>query len=239
MSRRYPTRYVWSARGMVDGVGRVLRERRWPHRLRWTAIYTTFAEWRCHRLGFTTHFGARRPDQIGVDYADLWFLYRLVRRRRPSTILELGSGFSTAAFAAALAANDRGHLYSVDPHAEWLAHAACLVPPAVRDRVTFIHGPVTDEARRGYQGCVHANLPTGGLDFLYVDSPPLESYAGRPLWAQVSFDALDLEPHFNPGCVMVVDGRTKTVAMLRALLRRRYVVTERPRFKNTVFQLVE
>jgi hypothetical protein len=66
------------------------------------------------------------PPADGADAASLapqwdrlWTLYSLVRRKRPSLVLEYGSGYSTAAMAEALKENGSGKLVSFETSAEW------------------------------------------------------------------------------------------------------------------------
>lgn len=48
-------------------------------------------------------FVAKRPSgSLKPDYADLWFLYSLITKRRPKVVLEFGSGVSTVVMARAL-----------------------------------------------------------------------------------------------------------------------------------------
>lgn len=54
-----------------------------------------------------------RNDQF--SYSDAMSLYAIVRSTRPSTILEIGSGFSSMVSARALADNDFGKLICIDP----------------------------------------------------------------------------------------------------------------------------
>lgn len=69
--------------------------------------------------GYLDFLAKRPPDAIPPEPADLWYLYRLVRRTKPRMILEFGSGCSTVLLAQALFDNtkeserQRGFLYSL------------------------------------------------------------------------------------------------------------------------------
>ena len=56
---------------------------------------------------------------------------------------------------------------------------------------------------------------------------------------EAAVDPIDLEHRFRSGFVMVVDGRDANVALLQRMLHRVYRVQLRPRFRNTVFYLVD
>jgi hypothetical protein len=87
-----------------------------------------FQSWAKHQLckrGYLEFLKHRPPHAIPPDFADLWFLYETVRRRKPRCILEFGSGCSTVILAQALYDNRRneilntGYLYSVDADPYW------------------------------------------------------------------------------------------------------------------------
>jgi len=120
-------------------------------------------------------------DVIGTFYRDLrisaW-LYRLVRSARPSLVVETGvhRGKSSVAILAALRANGRGRLVSIDlprrvpwvnADGKWegttvaVGDTGCLVPSAWRDRWTLLLG----DARSLLPEAVR-----GGVDLFFHDS---------------------------------------------------------------------
>jgi methyltransferase family protein len=154
--------------------------------------------------------GAFRPD-----YADLWFLYRMVRQRRPTVLLEFGSGCSTAVLAAAVEANGEGHVWSVDTMEEWASVTEAAMPARLRPRVTVTRASAVEDDR-DVPGWSHDPVPDVDPDFLYLDSPALDPDRA------VAFDPLDLESRFKPGFVMVIDGRWRNAEYLRRHFKRRY-----------------
>jgi len=80
-------------------------------------------------------FHAARPSGANfADLTDLWFLYRMIRQRKPRTLLEFGSGCSTVILAQALwnnqchSADRGGYLYSIDADPYWADATAKAMP---------------------------------------------------------------------------------------------------------------
>ena len=71
------------------------------------AIANLNGTWRLRRLGYLEFTTARPPGALAPQGGDLWFLYRLVRERKPQLVFELGSGCSTVILGQALYDNTR------------------------------------------------------------------------------------------------------------------------------------
>ena len=168
---------------------------------------------------------ARPRDAIPPDYSDLWFLYREVRRRRPTTVLEFGSGCSTVVLAFALHQNGNGHLWSLDAEAAWAEATTVALPEAVRPLVTVVYAPVREDDR-DVRGWSYSNIPDVDPDFVYLDGPALTPDR------KVAFDVLDLQSRLKPGCIVVVDGRGANVRYLEARLTREHTLTIMPPWRS-------
>jgi Methyltransferase domain len=167
----------------------------------------------------------RPRDAIPPDYSDLWFLYREVRRRRPTTVLEFGSGCSTVVLAFALHQNGDGHLWSLDAEAAWAEATTVALPEAVRPLVTVVYAPVREDDR-DVRGWSYSNIPDVDPDFVYLDGPALTPDR------KVAFDVLDLQSRLKPDCVVVVDGRRANVRYLEARLTREHTLTIMPPWRS-------
>ena len=182
--------------------------------------------WRAGALRPLRRFRRAQPaSALEPDWSDLWFLYRLVRERRPETLLEFGSGCSTVVLATAVRDNGVGHLWSLEVDERWARVTQAALPEELRDVVTLVQSRA-EASDRDLPGWTHANVPDVDPDFLYLDSPPLTSER------RVAFDPIDLEPRFRPGFVMVLDGRRRNAFYLRDNLRGRYNVVEMPLFAD-------
>jgi predicted O-methyltransferase YrrM len=123
---------------------------------------------------------------------------RQVQRRRPSRLLELGSGVSTLLTASILMRNGHGRLYSLDHDADYArATAAELKQAGLRAFAEVRHAPLA-------KGPVHpsdwydeaALADIEGLDLVIVDGPPtdLDPKAREPalaaLWPRLVIGGL-------------------------------------------------
>ena len=171
--------------------------------------------------------GAIRPE-----WADLWYLYRLVRTMKPGVILEFGSGCSTIVMASALRRNRRGRLYSIETDPRWYRATLDATSPELRDVVVITLCPLEEITVHDVPAFRHRDIPTVVPDLLYLDGPALTPER------QVAVDPLDLEDRLRPGFTMVVDGRLENAAFLRRHLRRSYSVRFSRLRGNTTFTLL-
>lgn len=196
-----------------------------------------WAERQMRRKGQLGLFTARPATAFPPDFADLWMLYRLIRARRPASVLEFGSGCSTIIVAQALWENAQsgksGRLYSVDAVQYWAEETRRSLPEHLRKVCELTFSPVIECDYRGTPVFRHASVPDVRPDFLYLDGPPLTRDRN------VAVDALDLEPRFLPGFMMLCDGRFANARFLQQYFTRRYSVTPSYLYGNTAFTLLD
>lgn len=191
-----------------------------------------------HRRPLLHDFQKRRPDHaIAPDYADLWFLYQAVRRRRPRTVLEFGSGCSTLAMALALKENaaggaPSGRLLSIESMESWSELNRRALPNELREFCQIQHCPVEETSWEATPCFRHRGLPVVQPELLYLDGPVL-SPARR-----VAVDPLEMEPSFPPGFYLVVDGRWENAMFLKEHFQRSYRFEYRTLFQNSTFELL-
>jgi hypothetical protein len=180
----------------------------------------------------------RPPNALPPDFADLWFLYQTVRRRKPRVILEFGSGCSTVIFAQALWDNKResskceGYLYSIDADLYWTEVTVKSMPTHLQRFCEIWYSPLLEVEFKGTFSFRYAQIPDVVPDLIYLDGPALT------LERQVAVDVLDIEDRFPPDFCLIVDGRTQNTMFLRKHLKRRYVFKHRWLFSNSVFKLL-
>lgn len=181
----------------------------------------------------------RPANAIAPNFADLWFLYQNVRRRKPRVVLEFGSGCSTVILAHALYQNatddvlKRGFLYSVDADPQWAAIAKGSIPGHLQKICNLSYSPLIEVEHNGTPGYQHEIVPDVIPDFLYLDGPGLTAER------EVAVDVLILEEKFPREFFMVVDGRTKNTLFLKQHLKRNYRFTENKLLFSYVFELDE
>ena len=199
-----------------------------------TAVIGTIrlkARFELSRRGYLDFMNARPPNALAPDYADLWFLYQLVRETKPKIVIEFGSGCSTVIIAQALADNGVGHITSIDAQDAWAEVTKSSVPDDLEAYCEVVYSPVVEEEFAGIPVFRHSNVPDLRPDFLYLDGPTLRP--GR----QVAVDPVIIEDGFQDGFVMAVDGRLANVDFLDDHLKRDYLVRRHRFSSSTVFRL--
>ena len=240
MVRRYP--FPIEASGFLSVSPSSWRDFAWmiarPVMRIMRAIANLNGTWRLRRLGYL-NFTAKRPQgALAPQGGDLWYLYRLVRERKPQLVFELGSGCSTVILAQALYDNTRedgdkaGKIISLDGQADWASVTQETLPEHLVAQCEIRHVPAVKEDRGADLGFHYEHHPDGSPDFLYIDGPSLQP--GR----KICFDALHLEARFRQKFLMVVDGRHDTVRYLRKHLSKTYRVTRNRWLHNTQFELL-
>jgi hypothetical protein len=183
-------------------------------------------------LSTIVEFMAKRFPQGGLpNYRDLWLLYRMVRERKPKTILEFGSGCSTAILAKALSDNGRGHLHSIDADPYWVKSTADCIPENLKSFCEVSYSPLQHIIYEGIPGFRHEKIPTVIPDFCYLNGPPTTKER------KVAVDLLDLEDKFPPNFFLVIDGREKNVQFFRENFKRDYEFQQQKFYATSTFVL--
>lgn len=186
-------------------------------------------KWEEHQLrqrGYLALLASRPPHAFPPDCADLWFLYQTVRRRKPRTILEFGSGCSTVILAQALwenrqEADGTSRLHSIESDPSWRDVTVHALPPHLQDICDVRYSPVREVDYEGTPAFRYVEISESVRpDMVYLDGPPLTSER------QVAIDLLDLEERFSEEFCLVVDGRWRNVLFLKRYFKRRYRIRE-------------
>ena len=183
-------------------------------------------------------FLSLRPNHAyEPDFSDFWFLYKTVRRRKPRVVLEFGSGGSTVVIARALLDNKiqspecAGYLYSIDDQEYWANTTRSMIPPELKEICEVIHVPTVELDWDGHPTFRHSRLPVFTPDLIYLDGPTLRKDR------KIAVDVLEMEPKFQPGFLLIIDGRTANSEFLKDYLTKPYACKERTLYNNTVLEL--
>jgi hypothetical protein len=209
--------------------------------LRWKLI-TFWGRYQLSRngnLNVLTEFVSARPEgAFPPDFSDLWFLYKQVRKRRPRTILEFGTGCSTVILAKALFDNEKdsqkhgGFLYSVDADPNWTESTSQAIPVFLKRFCEIWYSPVVEVEYNGTPAFRHSRLPDIAPNFAYLDGPPLTAER------QVAVDILEIEDRLPSDFFLVIDDRKENTRYLLKNLKRRYRFRERRIFGAPIFILL-
>lgn len=180
---------------------------------------------------------------LGAQWTDLVRLHQLVRKRRVTTILEFGCGWSTLVLAHALRMNrdefslevrsvlrrsNAFELHVVDDMPNYLAVAKERLPSSLAELTVFSSSEVHMTTFGGRICTEYQTLPNICPDFVYLDAPSQYSVHGsrngittaHPDRVPMACDLLKIEHFLLPGTLIVVDGRTANARFLRSNLQR-------------------
>lgn len=188
----------------------------------------------------STDFTTPYPPVIG----DLERLYETVRDRKVTTVLEFGSGYSTAVMAYALDENRRDfaddpdflalrrnnpfELHTVDNSAEWLETTVARIDERHRD-IVHAHQSSVTIGTFGDRLChYYDNLPNVCPDLIYLDGPMQHDVTGEICGLNfrhndrtvIAADIARMEWTLLPGTMIIVDGRTNNARFLKANFQR-------------------
>ena len=193
---------------------------------------------RFKRKGYTQYF-ARQLMPLGAippDWADLENLYKLIRKLKPKTMLELGGGCSTVISLVAFDENAGENsdlrfatLYSLDESEYWLDQTSSYIP---KDMRRFLEQQLVKPRLENIEGTsvsVVDKLPEGEIDFLYIDGCLVPGNS-------IGADALIVEKKASRNFTILVDGRQGTVNFLKENLKRKYNVVTDPIHSWTIFE---
>ena len=200
---------------------------------------------------------------IEPNWDDLCNLYKLIRKRKPFTVLEFGVGYSTVVIAAALEKNwsewDKltikpkirnsqiFKLFSVDTSDYWISKTKERISDNCAGFVNFVYSEVEIGTYQGQICHYYKNLPDIVPDFIYLDGPDPKEVKGEinGLSFQcnertvMSADLLVMESTFLPGLFILVDGRTNNVRFLKNNFKRSYQFQWDKQGDFSTFELIE
>ena len=157
----------------------------------------------------------RNPRAEPQDPADLLFLHDTIYRRQPARCIEFGSGQTTVFIAEALYRRNRGHLWSLDASADWLAHSRQMLPERLQPFVTFVHSPVELTDEHGVVAWRYQAVPQGPWDFVLIDGPEGTEES------TFSSDLIYLIDDMTPSSRGMIDHRWRTAVLAKEVLGRR------------------
>lgn len=199
------------------------------------------------------------------EYDDLYTLYSFVREKSIVSILEIGGGWSTLAFALAIDENKKSFgspylkrvrhpnpfkILSLDASLEWSEVAKRRLVDTDSSIVDFRVSSSSIIEFGGSGGPVCSlidSLPYFAADLVYLDGPDSDQVSGeirshtfvQPHSVPMSADLLALEPHFWPGSYIMTDGRFANAQFLRTHFRRNWEFLSDPFADRCIFRLAE
>jgi hypothetical protein len=117
----------------------------------------------------------RRTKSTGVSWSDFWELYKIIRQKKPKSILECGPGASTLVMAYALMENEKegfpGKITAMEEIDDYLKMSIQLLPDYLHEYVDFILSPRIDDYFEIFRGVRYRDIPEKEFDFVFIDGP--------------------------------------------------------------------
>jgi hypothetical protein len=223
-----------------------------------------FGEYQDVKIGVMEHVSGKLATPFRPEKHDLVRLHRLIRSRRSFTVLEFGTGYSTAVMADALQKNETDwnrlqtkpdvrnrfmfQLFVVDASEKWMEVSRKRIPAHLADRVHFKFSEI-EISTYNHQLChYYKSLPDVVADFIYLDGPSAKDVKGEINGLSfrnceertvMSADLLLMESTFLPGTYITVDGRTNNARFLARNFQRKYDISWDTQADATNFELKE
>lgn len=156
----------------------------------------------------------------GVSWSDFWELYRTVRKRKPKSILECGSGASTLVLTFALMENEKegfpGTVTSMEEVEEYMKMSTELLPVYLHKYVDFVLSPRIDDYYEIFRGVRYRDIPEKEYDFVFIDGP--EHHSPSDGHFCFDFDFLFILKKSSKPVYGLIDYRLSTGFVLQTLL---------------------
>ncbi|PIR69973.1 MAG: hypothetical protein COU47_00885 [Candidatus Niyogibacteria bacterium CG10_big_fil_rev_8_21_14_0_10_46_36] len=133
-------------------------------------LYWRYSAFRMRR--FKRLFDSRPADAYSPKWHKLWNLYWRIKKYKPETVVEFGSGCSTIIIGQALYENRKGHLFAYDESEKWKKVTENSLPAHVKNFVTVFYAPKKETEYQGVQG-FYFDGDVKHADFVYLDGPEL------------------------------------------------------------------
>ena len=210
-----------------------------------------------HSLSKTTQKDLYKPE---LD--DLFFLYSFVREKAVTSILEFGSGWSTAVLSLALHENLQSfgkkhqefvrhpnpfRLLTIDASEKFQKIALARLPAELNSVIDEVCSTPIINDDLGVISHRFDQLPNFTADLVYLDGPDHDQVKGEirgfsyvdSFTQPMGSDLLYLEPFFWPESYIITDGRTANARFLETRLKRNWQILHDPFGDRTIFKLSE
>jgi hypothetical protein len=163
----------------------------------------------------------RETESTGCGYIDYAALYREIRVRKPTEVLECGTGVTTLVIAHALLENERetgrrGRVTSMEEYDNWLEMSRRLLPAAYQPYVDFRLSDTIEDRFSLFRGVRYRDVPERAYDFIFVDGPKYHSPVdGTPTF---DFDFLHVLRSSTKPVAGLIDKRVSTCFVLQQVL---------------------
>ena len=160
---------------------------------------------------------------IMPDYIDLLNLYKLILKRKPKVVLEVGSGYSTFVILQALNdfklnKNEKKVFYSLEQDSWYLNKMKSFFDEKSFDTLKFIKINLQIKKINNKLVSICENFPKDKINFFYEDRADHPNYS-------IAGDSIKIEQNMPKDYSICVDGMFDTVNFLKRNLVRKYKIS--------------
>lgn len=207
-------------------------------------------------------------EPFPLDIYDIVRLHKLIRKRKCFTVLEFGIGYSTIFIADALLKNKRDfeslenkpnlrinnsfEVHSIDNEKEWVEYLNKKLEGEkyleLKDNIKLHYSEIKIGTFNDRICSYYEKLPDIVPDFIYLVGPSTSNIQGdingltfnRCIDRTVlSGDILLMEPCFEPGTFILIDGRTNNKYFLENNLQRKYDIYHNQNKDVSTLELID
>ena len=157
------------------------------------------------------------------DYCDLDNLINLILKKKPKSVLELGSGYSTLAIVYALNILEKNNHHkfkfvSYDQSEEFLEKTIKIIPKNLQKKIEFRYSPLKIEIYNNILMSFYSDLEILDYDFIYEDRHDHEK-------TKIAGDIVKLEDEIDNDFSFCVDGMEMSVDYYKKNLKKKYDIS--------------
>mgnify|MGYP001170955466 CR=1 FL=1 len=193
------------------------------------------------------------PEFYKPDYKDLYLLYKYITLNKRLSVLEFGSGYSSIVMSKALNENKKRHFsklkkiehmpkFKIHSYENMKKYYLKLKKIKRKNKLANLqinYSHVKYKLINNRICTKYTGLRFKNPDFIYLDGPSPKTVKGLHLDMPMSGDILYYEHFFNPGTIIVIDGRTANSRFLKTNFQRNWIYTHDKQNDQSIFLLKE
>ena len=207
------------------------------------ALYDRYCKYRLNKLlpGIQLIIDeySSKTKSTGTKYSTLHNLVKIIQKKKPKYILELGTGTSTIVLAETILQIQKKDpsynckIVSMESIQEWYDMAIQLLPKNYSKIVEIVMGKRELYEYSMFRGYVHSNIPNYSFDFIFLDGPNYSDEKG----SSTCMDIIKIRLQSDDELIScVVDTRVSSVWMMQQIFSVK-IVKYFPIFRTCSFDI--
>ena len=180
-----------------------------------------------------------KTKSTGTKYPTLYKLVKIILKKKPKHILELGTGTSTIVLAETILQiqkknpNYNCKIVSMESVKNWYDMATQLLPKNYSEIVEIVMGKREIYEYSMFRGYVHTNIPNYSFDLIFLDGPNYSDEKG----SSTCMDIIKIRLQSDDDLIScVVDTRVSSVWMMQQIFSNK-IIKYFPIFRTCSFDI--